>query len=272
MSSASGLASVRTRLTLHIAPFYAQTMRKGILAELNRFIMTYRPGLGVPLAFSQLSYADHCGLVNSTNADSIVTVGVTFTVFSPVRDAELVGIVNKVSSDHIGLVVHGVFNCSIASTQLPDGAYYEEVEDTWMLADQDNAWIGEGQRLRFKVLSVAADGALLMIQGSLVGVRSPIVAATEIVDELAGPLGVAKTGAAASAPVGDQTPGAKRKKSKRKRSRSASASSSEGQDSTAVPAAKKSRGLSGLPSHEIDGSDGHDDDKKKKKKKKKRKA
>lgn len=121
----------------------------------------------MPLAYSRLSYPEKCGVVNPLNGDIVVTVRATFTVFCPRPGMQLDGTVNKVSVDHVGLVVHGVFNCAIASTEMPPGAYYEEVEQVWRHVNSEAFFIGEGQLVRFVVKSVAADGTLIMIQASL---------------------------------------------------------------------------------------------------------
>lgn len=43
-------------------------------------------------------------------------VNVKFLVFTPVEGEYLEGTVNKVGEDHIGLLVHGVFNVAVVST------------------------------------------------------------------------------------------------------------------------------------------------------------
>jgi hypothetical protein len=67
-----------------------------------------------------------------------------------------VGVVNKVSSDHIGLLVHGIFNASIPADQIRDSEFsFNSQSKTWMRIDAFGNAMGEsvapGSILKFSV-------------------------------------------------------------------------------------------------------------------------
>lgn len=64
-----------------------------------------------------------------------------------------VGMVNKVEADHIGLLVHGVFNCSIQKGKgLIDDQYtYDSGDNRWKAKSDDRKDIAVGSELKFTV-------------------------------------------------------------------------------------------------------------------------
>lgn len=60
--------------------------------------------------------------------------------------------VNKVSPDHIGLLVLGVFNASIPSDQIRKGEFeWDSDEFKWIRKDADHTGLEPGSVIRFSV-------------------------------------------------------------------------------------------------------------------------
>lgn len=61
-------------------------------------------------------------------------------VFSPVRGGHLRGVINMVSSQHIGLLVLGAFNATLPANELPPPYSYSQGDEAWSVG----AWRGGG--------------------------------------------------------------------------------------------------------------------------------
>lgn len=60
-----------------------------------------------------------------------MTITAEFTLFCPTIGQTLIGHVNKTSSDHIGILVHGLFNASINAENIPESLLYNDEEQAW---------------------------------------------------------------------------------------------------------------------------------------------
>jgi DNA-directed RNA polymerase I subunit RPA43 len=52
-------------------------------------------------------------------------------VFQPTKGMVLKGLVNNIGSNHIGMLFYGVFNGSVAASELPKGFVHNYSEDSW---------------------------------------------------------------------------------------------------------------------------------------------
>lgn len=78
------------------------------------------------------------------------TIGTTETYFLIPTISD--GIVNKVSPDHIGLLIYGVFNASIPSDQIRKSEFAWDSEGhTWMRRDDTQTPLEPGSIFRFTV-------------------------------------------------------------------------------------------------------------------------
>ncbi|KAJ3078707.1 hypothetical protein HDU99_000419, partial [Rhizoclosmatium hyalinum] len=101
--------------------------------------MRYIPELkGVPLSYSDVKIQEKVANVLYDSPNLHLHATVKFTLFAPREGTEIVGIVNKVSSDHIGLLVHGVFNASIAADQIRKKEFhFNHGAKAWRRVDED---------------------------------------------------------------------------------------------------------------------------------------
>ena len=80
-------------------------------------------------------------------------ISASFLVFSPEIDEVLVGVVSKVSPDHVGCVVHGLFNASIAKDQFPMNSWsWDEGEHYWTAnSPHGQLVLTQGSIIKFRV-------------------------------------------------------------------------------------------------------------------------
>ncbi|KAI8817579.1 uncharacterized protein EV422DRAFT_219076 [Fimicolochytrium jonesii] len=177
-------SSVVAQIQLSLPPCFIGNVNKGVNEYLDRFLMRYVEELdGVVLACSGVKAVEDSARLMYESPYLHFKVRVRFTLFKPIVGELVVGVVNKVSSDHIGLLVHGVFNASIPSgkIRLDEFKYFEEAGDgtteeghgggVWRRASADGdpaISIGVGSVVRFTVAELVKANDMLTLVGSLI--------------------------------------------------------------------------------------------------------
>ncbi|KAJ2994713.1 hypothetical protein HDV02_001368 [Globomyces sp. JEL0801] len=91
-------------------------------------------------------------------------ISADFVLFSPPVDSTLVGVVNKVSPDHIGCLVYGLFNASIAADQFPKKEWvWDEDAHHWVVSGNV---IQPGSIVKFKVAKLHTANDMMSIHGT----------------------------------------------------------------------------------------------------------
>ncbi|KAJ1567854.1 Etoposide induced 2.4 mRNA, partial [Cladochytrium tenue] len=155
---------VSAKLFVHLAPAFAADVWAGVHDHLSRFLMKPMPELGgVLVAYSDVAILEEAGKVMYDSPYVHFHIRATFTLFSPLVGAPIVGIVNKVSADHIGLLVCGVFNASVPKEQirLDEFVWNDEVYE-WQSTRDGGCTINVGTILRLTRVN-----GMLAVSGSL---------------------------------------------------------------------------------------------------------
>ncbi len=96
-----------------LAPCFTGRINEGItefLCSLTaKFCVEFK---GILLAFDNIS-TEEIGVISTESPFLHFYVTGDFTVFRPAVGQELVGVVNKVSKEHLGLICFGLFNVSL---------------------------------------------------------------------------------------------------------------------------------------------------------------
>ncbi|KAJ3289240.1 hypothetical protein HK104_007636 [Borealophlyctis nickersoniae] len=163
---------VNAKLFLHLAPHYAGDEQKGVNDFLNKFLMRYMPEVdGVVLAYSHVRMVEDAARIIYDSPFSHFHITVRLTVFAPEVNTNLVGVVNKVSPDHIGLLVHNVFNASIPADAIRRGEFqWDDDVSGWRRAaggGDEETVVGPGSVMRFTVTQLIKANDMLTIVGSL---------------------------------------------------------------------------------------------------------
>ncbi|XP_010871627.1 DNA-directed RNA polymerase I subunit RPA43 [Esox lucius] len=159
----------------HIAlsPMYLKKKRTGIQEELNTELLRYSESLkGVPLAYDEVCVLGQHGDIYDDSGYIHLDIQANFVVFQPRKGQKLLGVVNKLSMNHAGCLVHGCFNASI-----PKPAHV--TVETWR-----DAGPRIGAELEFEVCQLDADTVgVILIRGRLRRTRvQELMAAVEISD------------------------------------------------------------------------------------------
>ncbi|CAO2612662.1 DNA-directed RNA polymerase I subunit RPA43, partial [Lemmus lemmus] len=131
---------------------YLSRKRTGIREQLDAELLRYSESLlGVPIAYDNIRVVGELGDIYDDQGHIHLNIEADFVIFCPEPGQKLMGTVNKVSSSHIGCLVHGCFNASIPK---PEQMSYEERN--------------VGDELEFDVFRLDSDSAgVFCIRGKL---------------------------------------------------------------------------------------------------------
>lgn len=163
----SGSAFQLTKLVVRMALPAAclSDIRSGIDSVLASYLMRWRDDIqGVLLSFSHVELAQDSARVGAAAAMHF-DVRAQALVFRPAVGMLLDGVVAKVASDHIGLLVSGVFNASISGDSLTQGHVFDGSSDCWVASDGGTLEVGT--RVRFEVQRLHEAAGLVSITASL---------------------------------------------------------------------------------------------------------
>lgn len=112
---------------------------------------------GVPVAYGNICWLDSVGRIHADNPFIHFSVALDLIIFHPKVGSHVSGTVNKVSSDHLGVLIHNIFNASIL--KLRD-----------QTSDLSKKNIKEGQEVIFEITGLHVYNSLLAIEGKLVNI------------------------------------------------------------------------------------------------------
>ncbi|TPX65379.1 hypothetical protein SpCBS45565_g05217 [Spizellomyces sp. 'palustris'] len=165
---------ITTKLYVHLPPAFVGNEEEGVSEHLSNFLMRYVPEVdGVVLAYSDVEVLEHSARILYDSPFFHFYVRANLLTFSPSLKSNLVGVVNKVSPDHIGLLVHGVFNASIPADQIRRKEFkWDENAAGWRRSrgadGEEDMVVGPGSVIRFTVTDLTKAKEMLTIVGSLV--------------------------------------------------------------------------------------------------------
>jgi DNA-directed RNA polymerase subunit E'/Rpb7 len=155
----SEFKAIKSKLQIRLAPCYLSKLEAGINEYLNCLVTKYIPELkGVVLSYSKIQILGKNSIQKTESPFLHFYINVVFTVFRPEKKSILVGVVNKVSPDHIGCLVYGLFNASIAADQFQSGTdtsgyTWDDNEHNWSAeSDLGQLVITPGSIIKFSVI------------------------------------------------------------------------------------------------------------------------
>ncbi|OQR95652.1 nitroreductase family [Thraustotheca clavata] len=162
----SPFVNAKLVMSCSLAPCHIQDAKKGLEEQLNTMLMKYcDPVEGVLLAFNSVQLLNPYGHIINETPYIHIRVAADALVFRPQTGMELSAVVCKVGSNHIGLLLNGVFNVSIASDEMPEGYAHSYSDDAWV--NEDGATIALESEVTFQVLRVHVAHGVISIDGSM---------------------------------------------------------------------------------------------------------
>uniref|UniRef100_F1SC14 DNA-directed RNA polymerase subunit n=2 Tax=Sus scrofa TaxID=9823 RepID=F1SC14_PIG len=136
------------RRHIALSPRYLNRKRTGIREQLDAELLRYSESLlGVPIAYDNIKVVGELGDIYDDQGHIHLNIEADFVIFCPEPGQKLMGTINKVSSSHIGCLVHGCFNASIPKPEQMPAEQWQTLE------------INVGDELEFEVFRLDSDAA-----------------------------------------------------------------------------------------------------------------
>ncbi|TMW69199.1 hypothetical protein Poli38472_001355 [Pythium oligandrum] len=157
---------MQIRQPVSLLPCHIGEPRLGIDQEMTALLMRYSDKLkGVILSFSNVKLQKPLGHIMNEQPYIHCKVVADALVFQPREGMTLEGVVNKIGSNHIGMLFAGVFNGSVAAAELPKGYVHNYAQDCWLAADGSS--ISVDDRVQVQVVRVHVAGGMIAIEATM---------------------------------------------------------------------------------------------------------
>lgn len=142
---------------MSLSPYYIGRIKQGVQDEIERnirrwkFLEKYK---GIIVAYDNIKLLQRSAEIHDESPFIHFDIKVNYIIFKPEKGKKLIGVVNKTSSTHIGCLVHGRFNASLARPKTCQ-----------------NGWIGArldiGTEFIFRVVDLQTVAGVLSIVGQI---------------------------------------------------------------------------------------------------------
>lgn len=158
------------KLYVHLHPSCLDDPMTALKQELNSKLLTWdEVSKGVVVSYDKITVLESKGRVRIFQDSPFmnVHVSVRLLLFCPKPGGKLVGEVNFISPNTIGLLVHGIFNASIAEENIPQDWEFNDDDDDapfWQCGEEK---VEVGSYVSFEVLDIRSTDDILSIQASI---------------------------------------------------------------------------------------------------------
>jgi DNA-directed RNA polymerase I subunit RPA43 len=140
-----------TRILMNIAPIYSGNLALGISKFFESLLMRYLPeAKGVLITYKNVQFETRTANIINESPFLQFCITVDLVLFSPSVNSLVKGKVSKISEKHIGILIHGSFNASIALDELETDYTWDEGKETWR-SKSGSKKISNGSVIEFRV-------------------------------------------------------------------------------------------------------------------------
>lgn len=131
--------NIKVPIKLHLPPTYSSRLQVGVLQYTHHLLLKYSSELdGIPVAINKISIVDPCAVIKYDNPYFHLSIIADLTLWRISTPDQLVcGEINKISGDHVALIVFGTVNATIPATSLRTGFFYETFSKAWIKNNGD---------------------------------------------------------------------------------------------------------------------------------------
>lgn len=163
-----GLERLRAKFTIDLHPSRLASPTEGVRAHLSSLLLRYSEDLeGVLLSYRNERVLTQAASIHPYFPFVRVEVAADVVLFRPCLGMRLVGTVNKVGADYIGVLVLGFMNAAIAADAIRPEFRPRLAEHCWASTKAAAHRLEAGTKVHFDVQAVRHHGAFVSIAGSL---------------------------------------------------------------------------------------------------------
>ena len=160
------LRRLNASLSVNLPPAAAEDIERGLRVELDALLLKHSYDFGgVVLAYEKEVVLSKRGVIGPYFPYLNLKARALLTVFQPKIGDMIVGTVNQVGNDYVGLLILGVLNASISSAQM--GGRFSFKQGEWRANKGAGESIQVGCEVRFTVQGTHEQGDFFSISGSL---------------------------------------------------------------------------------------------------------
>ena len=153
----SCFVEIETQEHIALSPYYIGRIKQGVEEEIERKIQRWKfldEYGGIIVAYDNIKLLQRSAEIYDESPSLHFDIKVNYIVFKPEIGQKLVGVVNKISSSHVGCLVHERFNASLAKPK-----------------SCQNGWVGNklevGTEFVFRVSDLRTVAGVLSIAGHI---------------------------------------------------------------------------------------------------------
>lgn len=173
----SGYKKTKLKIALCISHAFCNDPMKGARMHLDTMVMRYWANVGVIICFLDVKMANRSAkvVVDVKSPYFTFNVHVTALVFAPTVGDVLEGRVNNIGTDHIGILVYGVFNASVRGDDT--SRFKCNIEQTcWISTTDSKTTIEIGSTVAFRVKELNIYSDIFSIVGEMNDKKTKLIA------------------------------------------------------------------------------------------------
>lgn len=176
--STNGFFNTIVETTIHLLPSKLNNLEEGIRSVLSRMLMRYNNDLeGIVLSYDKLQVLEDNAEIFFERPHLHFKIRFRALMYRPIVGSYVIGTVNNVSDgDHIGLLVHGLFNAVLLPTKgaLSSDYAYSKADNAWTNSTTQES-ITVGTQVRLKVTRVEQSAGIVSMQTSMLDDMTGII-------------------------------------------------------------------------------------------------
>ncbi|EGC39157.1 hypothetical protein DICPUDRAFT_27419 [Dictyostelium purpureum] len=142
---------MKVQLSLQLPPMDTNNIVSGTKSMLDRLVFKYKNELGgIIISYYDVVHVDKEARIFYDSPYLGIKIQVKFLVFKPFKNQILNGVVKRVSTTHISLLVFGIISASIHKTCIPKTFIFDHSSNMFV-NKQSKATISVGTKIAFKV-------------------------------------------------------------------------------------------------------------------------
>mmetsp|Transcript_8354 Transcript_8354/g.16076 ORF Transcript_8354/g.16076 Transcript_8354/m.16076 type:complete len:178 (-) Transcript_8354:130-663(-) len=170
------LRKCKVKFSVELPPSAVQDVKAGVLNELNQNLLKYVDDFdGVVLSYSDVNILTKEPVIHPYFPYFHLDVIATIVLFKPTKGSKMVGKVNKIGEDFIGLLILGVFNATIPKSDIGEEYKCKMDDQSWLHIKDSSKSITIGSNVCFIVTRAQDFGGYYGISGSIIGPQTGVL-------------------------------------------------------------------------------------------------